>query len=149
MSETHLQRATVLFFVGGVIALLFGIWPLTLTLVVAAFVLYARLQTQVEQRIAAATVTLLKRAATPPQAAVVETAQMHLDRLLEDAGLLGETDGQFSAVSFQNHRTWGARQPHQIRCRPLARQQVFSCVTALDRILDPFGVASWHRLSVA
>lgn len=93
MSETHLQRATVLFFVGGVIALLFGIWPLTLTLLVAAFVLYARLQTQVEQRIAAATVTLLKRAATPPQAAVVETAQMHLDRLLDDAGLLGETDG--------------------------------------------------------
>lgn len=42
MSETHLQRATVLFFVGGVIALLFGLWPLTLTLLVVAFVLYAR-----------------------------------------------------------------------------------------------------------
>lgn len=93
MSESNLSRAAVMCAIGGSVALLFTLWGLSLVLLVAAGVLYGRLHSLQEQQIAAATQTLLDETTTIAPSAPTQTAQMHLEQLLNDAGLNGESRG--------------------------------------------------------
>jgi hypothetical protein len=93
MSETTLQRASVLFALAGIVALLVGVWPLALALFVAAAALYGRLATTREHAVAKATTALLDAASATPQAHAVDTAESQLARLLRDAGLMEAADG--------------------------------------------------------